>query len=351
MSSKNKASAQPEYKSLFFSRTTDFLNVYLERQAGKSHYTKKAYKAGLSSFYDYITDVRGISPMLFQYSQCSYQLVLEFSRYLQEELHRKNSTVNSKLASIKAYLEYASDCDATVISVYVSVCRVPFLTVPKIQMPIIQTKDLASFLDSPEHTRIGNRDRFILILLFDTAVRVSELVSITLGDISEDGGSYTILIHGKGRKERCIVLSERTGSHMKGYLQSYHGDYQDLASRPLFYTVTHGNLSAMSVRNVERILSKYGMKARVESPGIPTSVSPHTIRRSRATSLYRDGVPLEQVSALLGHSQIETTRSHYATPSPEQMKAAVEKGSCKEPAQQPEWLGHMDDLKRKFGLD
>ena len=107
MSSKNKASAQPEYKSLFFSRTTDFLNVYLERQAGKSHYTKKAYKAGLSSFYDYITDVRGISPMLFQYSQCSYQLVLEFSRYLQEELHRKNSTFNSKLASIKAYLEYA----------------------------------------------------------------------------------------------------------------------------------------------------------------------------------------------------------------------------------------------------
>ena len=350
MSSKSRTSMQPEFKSLFFSSTTDFLSVYLERQAGKSHHTKKAYKAGLSSFYDYITDVRGISPMLFQYSQCSYQLVLEFSQYLQEDLNRKNSTVNSKLASIKAYLEYASDCDAAVISVYVSVCRVPFLTVPKIQMPIIQTKDLAGFLDSPEHTRIGNRDRFILIFMFDTAVRVSELVSIKLGDIAEDGGSYTILIHGKGRKERCIVLSERTGEHMKRYLQSYHGDNQDQASRPLFYTVTHGNLTAMSVRNVERILNKYGAKARIESPGIPESVSPHTVRRSRATSLYRDGVPLEQVSALLGHSQIETTRTHYASPSPEQMKAAVEKGSYKEPAQQPEWLGHTDELKRKFGL-
>ena len=350
MSNKSRTSSQPEFKSLFFSRTTDFLSVYLERQAGKSHHTKKAYKAGLSSFYDYITDVRGISPMLFQYSQCSYQLVLEFSQYLQEDLNRKNSTVNSKLASIKAYLEYASDCDAAVISVYVSVCRVPFLTVPKTQMPIIQPKDLAGFLDSPEHTRIGNRDRFILIFMFDTAIRVSELVSITLGDIAEESGSYTVLIHGKGRKERCIVLSERTGEHMKRYLQSYHGDNHDLASRPLFYTVTHGNLTAMSVRNVERILNKYGTKARIESPGIPASVSPHTVRRSRATSLYRDGVPLEQVSALLGHSQIETTRTHYASPSPEQMKAAVEKGSCKEPAQQPEWLGHTDELKRKFGL-
>lgn len=350
MNRKNKASVQPSYESLFFSRTADFLNKYLERQAGRSHYTKKAYRAGLASFYDYIVDVRGIPPMQFLFSQCSYQLILEYSQYLQEILHRKNSTVNSKLAAIKTYLEYAADCDAAVISVYVSVCRVPLLTVPKVQMPIINNKDLVGFLDSPDHTRIGNRDRFILILLFDSAIRVSELVSITLGDIVEDSGSYSVLIHGKGRKERCIVLSERTGKHMEGYLKAYHGEHQDDASRPLLYTVTHGVVSAMSVRNVERILNKYGTKARQNAPNIPGSVSPHTIRRSRATLLYRDGVPLEQVSALLGHSQIETTRSFYASPSLEQMKAAVEKGSSKEPVQQPEWSGHTEDIKRKFGL-
>ena len=322
MSKKSKASSQPAYESLFFSRTSDFLSIYLERQAGRSHYTKKAYKAGLSSFYDYVVDIRRLSPMQFQYSQCSYQFVLE----------------------------YSSDCDASVISVYIAVCRVPFLVIPKVQMPIIQNNDLAGFLDSPDHTRIGNRDRFILILMFDSAIRVSELVRITLGDIIEDNGSYSVLIHGKGRKERCIILSERTGKHMEVYLKTYHNDHQTKASRPLFYTVTHGVVSNMSVRNVERILNKYGAKARQDIPSIPASVSPHTIRRSRATSLYRDGVPLEQVSALLGHSQIETTRTHYASPSPEQMKAAVEKGSDKVPEQKPEWLGHTDDLKRKFGL-
>lgn len=349
MNRKSKAAPQPPYESLFFSRTTAFLDIYLVRQAGKSSHTRKAYKAGLSSFYDYVTVVLGISPMLFQYSQCSYQLVLDYSQYLQEILHRKKSTVNSKLAAIKAYLEYVSDCDAAVISVYVSVSRVPFLTVPKVQMPIIQAKDLACFLDSPAHTRIGNRDRFMLILLFDSAIRVSELVCITLGDIAEDNAGYRMLIHGKGRKERCIILSEKTGAHMKAYLKAYHGD-NAAASRPLFYTMIHGNISTMSVRNVERILKKYGAIARQDAPGIPESVSPHTVRRSRATTLYRDGVPLEQVSALLGHSQIETTRSHYASPSPEQMKAAVEKGSQKEPEQQQEWLGHTDEIKRMFGL-
>ena len=349
MSKRNTAVRLPEYGSLFFSKVTDFLDVFLLQQAGKSQYTRKSYKTGLSSFYDYVTKSLQLSPNSFQFSQCSYMLVLGYSQYLQKTMGRKNSTVNSRLAAIKSYLEYVSDCDAAVISVYVAVSRVPFLAIPKEQKPIIQKDDLAGFLDSPEHTRIGNRDRFILILFFDSAIRVSEFVSITLGDIVEDNNGYTILIHGKGRKERCIILSEKASQHMKSYLKSYHPDESD-ASRPLFYTTIHGKVSSMSIRNVQRILKKYGIKARQEAPGIPNSVSPHTLRRSRATSLYQDGVPIEQVSALLGHSQIETTRSHYASPSIEQMKSAVEKGSIHEPEQEPEWLNHIDELKRKFGL-
>jgi len=349
MSKKGKRTDFPEYGSLFFSKVTDFLDIYLVKQAGKSFYTRKSYKTGLSSFYDYVTESLRISPMHFQFSQCSYQLVLGYSEHLQN-LQKKNSTVNARIAAIKSYLEYASDCDAANISVFVSVSRVPFLSIPKVQMPIIHPDDMAVFLDAPEHTRIGNRDRFILIMFFDSAVRVSELVSITLGDIVDDNGEYTILIHGKGRKERCIILSEKASQHMKVYLKTYHAGVDDM-TRPLFFTTIHGKISAMSVRNVERILNKYGDLARKSSPGIPNSVSPHTLRRSRATALYRDGIPIEQVSAFLGHSQIETTRSHYASPSPEQMKNAVEKGSAQEPEQRPEWTEHIEDLKRKFGLD
>ena len=87
MNRKSRKTTQPAYESLFFSKSAAFLDVYLERQAGKSSYTRKSYKAGLSTFYDYVTVVLGISPMRFQYSQCSYQLVLEYSQYLQEVLH------------------------------------------------------------------------------------------------------------------------------------------------------------------------------------------------------------------------------------------------------------------------
>ena len=63
MSKRKAANATPEYGSLFFSKVTDFLDVFLLQQAGKSQYTRKSYKTGLSSFYDYITNSLQLSPM------------------------------------------------------------------------------------------------------------------------------------------------------------------------------------------------------------------------------------------------------------------------------------------------
>jgi integrase len=72
-------------------------------------------------------------------------------------------------------------------------------------------------------------------------------------------------------------------------------------------------------------------------------------RRTRACGLYQDGVAMEQVAALLGHSNIETTRTHYARPSKEQMQESMKKGMDKEP-EKKEWVGNTDEIKRKFGL-
>ena len=58
---------------------------------------------------------------------------------------------------------------------------------------------------------------------------------------------------------------------------------------------------------------------------------------------------MEQVAALLGHADIETTRTHYAKPSKEQMQESMKKGIQHEPANK-EWVGNTDEIKRKFGL-
>ena len=136
------------FDKLFFSKTRDYLDVYLLKQAGRSRHTWKAYKNTLGQFYDYVTDRNGISPMKFRFSDCSYQFVLGFSQYMQEEMNYQPGTVNQKLAAIKSYLKYAADGDISIVQTYLAVKKVPELTVPKTLRPIMEKDALAAFLDS-----------------------------------------------------------------------------------------------------------------------------------------------------------------------------------------------------------
>ena len=344
----SKGKTNTVFDQLFFSKYYDFLEIFLPKQACRSRHTIKQYKTGLSGFYDYISAVRMISPLSFAFVHCTYQLLLEYKQYMEGTLGHSASTVNCRIAAIRSYLEYVSDGDASIIPIYLIAERIPSASIPKVQRPVIDAADLAAFLDSPAHTYKGNRDRFILILLYDTAIRVEELVNIRLGDVVVGDAAPSITIHGKGRKERCIVPSEKASEHLKAYISAYHKGSFD-PERPLIYTVIHGEIHSMSVRNVERILHKYGKITKITNPNLPDSVYPHMMRRTRACGLYQDGVPMEQVAALLGHSDIETTRTHYAKPSKEQMQESMKKGMQQEPIKQ-EWVGNTDEIKRKFGL-
>ena len=121
-----------------------------------------------------------------------------------------------------------------------------------------------------------------------------------------------------------------------------NGDY------PLFYTVIKGNLSAMSTGNVERILNKYAEKIRPDHPGLPQKLYPHMLRRTRACGLYQNGVELELVSRILGHTSTQTTRI-YASPSIEMLKKAMENNSV-DVSETAEWLDDEEELARICGI-
>lgn len=135
----------------------------------------------------------------------------------------------------------------------------------------------------------------------------------------------------------------------KDYILHYH-EVDASLDTPLFYARIHGKINHMSQRNVERIVKKYGDMVRDEHPSLPEKTYPHMLRRSRATGLYRDGVPLEMVAAILGHSSSETTKI-YAIPSVEQMREAFSKGQPNEDDVEKEWEGKESEIRRLFGLE
>ena len=114
---------------LFFSRTYDFLNVYLVRQAGRSEHTRKSYRLGLGALFDHVTEELGVDPARFTFGMCTYELLLGWSQRMQEA-GLASSTVNSRLAAVRSYLRYAADADPSLVSVWLASRSVPTLAVP-----------------------------------------------------------------------------------------------------------------------------------------------------------------------------------------------------------------------------
>lgn len=337
-------------KSLFFSMTLDFLEIYLIKESDGSTHTRKSYKDALSIFRRYISIERQLSVKIFRFSDCTYDFVLDYRNWLYDTKNYSATTVNHRLAVLKSYIQYAAAKDLTIQQVALSIEEVPFLRKPKKLRPILSKEQLSELFTLPKNTHLGRRDTMILVLLFDTAIRVAELVKLEVCNVNLSVTEPYILVKGKGSKERTVALNNKTVMLLKSYIDEFHnaGSHKEA----LFYTVIKGEKGKMSTRNVERLIKKYADILRKKDPEVPESVYPHMFRRTRASGLYRDGVDISLIATVLGHSSIETTKGHYAFPSLEQKKAAMEKGSAYEPDSQQEqmWPDDEDELAIICGL-
>lgn len=330
---------------LFFSKTLEYLEHYLPEQALKSRNTIETYRDALTVFRRYITEERHLSVRSFRYEDCTHDLLLSYMEFLYKKGNAE-TTCNNRLAALRAYLWYAADGDISIQSVALTASHVPFLKTPKLQRPVIKNEDLAALLASPPNTKIGHRDQMILVLLYDSAIRVSELIMLDVRSINLESEIPYIRVYGKGDKERIVAITDATARHIRHHLDTYHPN-EDL-DVPFIYTVIKGQKHRMSVGNVERIINKYVEQIRPEHPDLPEKCYPHMFRRTRATNLYQDGTELELVSRILGHSSTETTRI-YAVPSVEMMRTAMEKGKISA-EEQPLWPDDEKEIARICGL-
>jgi site-specific recombinase XerD len=305
---------------LFFSMTFEFLMNYMSKQLGRSEKTIESYRDSLTIFRCYLYRKRKISIGKFLFEDCSARLIQDFIIFLKESGNSPN-TCNQRLSAIKTYLWFAADRDITLQSIALTVSRIPQCKVPKTEKKILSDKAVNHILLQPKNTKIGMRDRVMMILLYDSAIRLDELLSLTLQDLVLERNNPYIRVNGKGNKERIVAISPKTVEHLNLYLKVFHtnGNRNDL----IFYTKIKGQIGKMSEGNVERFIAQYADRARASCKEIPLRVHPHMFRRTRATQMYRNGVELALISCLLGHSCIETTKV-YATASLEMLRTAME---------------------------
>jgi integrase/recombinase XerC len=164
--------------------------------------------------------------------------------------------------------------------------------------------EMFALLDAvPKDTLLHARDHAVLELLYSTGIRLSELVGLNRCDIDQRSG--TVLVRGKGRKERVVPMGRKAAAAVAGYC----GRSQQLALRqhgahraPVFLNSRGGRLSG---RSVARLLDGW-----IERCGIAHKISPHAIRHSFATHLLNAGADLRGIQELLGHASLATTQKY-----------------------------------------
>ena len=268
----------------------EFLN-YITVERGLSRNTIEAYARDLRQFAGFLT-LTGYDSL----AEIHSQTLVAYLRKLQQE-NLQPSSVTRKLAAIRSFFQYMLRERHLKID--------PSVTIDSLKTPqrlpkVLSEKEIGRLLEQPGATTPAKlRDKAMLELLYATGVRVSELVSLKLGDLNMDMGY--IRCFGKGSKERIVPMG---GSAQKALL-----DYLDRA-RPKI--VRRAVEDTLFLNHHGRKMTRQGfwqiIQAAARRVDIKTLVTPHMLRHSFATHLLDHGADLRSVQEMLGHADISTTQ-------------------------------------------
>ena len=161
-------------------------------------------------------------------------------------------------------------------------------------------EDVENLLAAPRADKaLGLRDKAMLETLYASGLRVSELVTLKLGQVSQDMGVVRVV--GKGSKERLVPLGEEAIAWIRQYLKEARPELLGGRAADDLFVTARG--SAMTRQMFWHLLRRYAAQAGLKKP-----ISPHTLRHAFATHLLNHGADLRVVQLLLGHSDISTTQ-------------------------------------------
>ena len=241
---------------------------------------------------------------------------MEYLKYRPDEngddIANRENGIKRKVSSLKSFYRYFYESEM------IKTNPAALVHLPKIHDKDIVRLDyneVASLLDEAEngsrltdkqktyHKKTRNRDVAMLSLLLGTGMRISECVGIDINDL--DLEETAVRIHRKGGKEEVVYFSDEVAGNMLPYLEERKNTVAEPGSEnALFLSLQN---KRMSVRSAELMVKKY---AEVVTP--LKHITPHKLRSTYGTHLYQETGDIYLVADVLGHSDVNTTKKHYA---------------------------------------
>ena len=338
----------------FFKHVRGFLTVFLPKHKCCSPHTVKAYRDTLNLFRHFLQEQKGIAFTGIGFDLITHEVVYEFLAWLQDTRRCHAATKNHRLAAFKSFLHYCGIEDPALMAVYLDIQQVGAQKIARPRVEYMSETALKVLLAQPDaQTATGLRDRFLMILLYDSGARIQELLDLKLKDLHLKDQTPCLYLTGKGNKTRLVPLMDKTVEHLQVYLKAFHSASDPPNDRPLFYTLRKGQLGRMSEDNVACLLKRYAKAAHQVCSEVPLRMHAHLFRHTRAMHLYQAGIPLSYIKDFLGHANINTT-DIYASADASMLRAALEKidkrGAGSASTVAPVWQGNEDMILKLCGL-
>jgi integrase/recombinase XerD len=278
-----------------------FLQQRLPVERGASDNTCESYAYAFKLLFEYAAATLKKPPSALQLEQIDAPLVLGFLHHLETVRHNGPNSRNTRLAAIKSFMHFIEYRVPAALEQVTRILAIPVKRTDSRLVRHLTVAEMQAILDSPDPTRRdGIRDRAMLHLCFAGGLRVSELIGLQLHDLKLQPHA-SILVHGKGRKERCLPLWKETATTLRAWL-AVRGMPM---TQDLFLNTRD---EAMTRSGFEYILHKHAHAAATACPSLSTKrISPHVLRHTCALTVLQATKDLRKVSLWLGHAHMQTT--------------------------------------------
>jgi site-specific recombinase XerD len=319
----------------------DFFRGIEPRTASR---TRIAYAYDLSVFFGFLikenpvfrdkqpTDLR--IEVLDQITSSDIEEYMEYLKYRfngnDQGVVNQERGIKRKISSLKSFYNYYFTSEK------INTNPAALVKLPKLhdkEIIRLDIDEVAMLLDEVEqgddltdqqkafHNKTKVRDLALLTLLLGTGIRVSECVGLDINDVDFRNGG--IRIHRKGGKEVTVYFGDEVEEALQNYLDERLGiDAAQGSENALFLSLQKKRIG---VRTVENLVKKY---AKIVTP--QKKITPHKLRSTYGTNLYRETGDIYLVADVLGHSDVNTTKKHYAALEDERRRSARNKVKLRE---------------------
>jgi integrase/recombinase XerD len=283
---------------------TAFFEQRLPIECRASENTRDSYAYAFQLLLTFASKRLKVAPSRLALEQIDAPLVVEFLKDLETTRGNGPTSRNVRLAAIKSFMHFM---EYRVPSAMEQIRRILAIPVNKAESRLVRhltAEEMQAILDAPDPAGwSGIRDRAMLHLCYAGALRVSELIGLCLDDLKLQP-QPTVLVHGKGRRERCLPLWKTTTAAVRAWLT--------VRGKPLVPELFVSACGKTLTRSgFEYILRKHVRTAKQRCPSLATKcVSPHVMRHTCALTVLQATKDIRKVSLWLGHAHLQTTEMY-----------------------------------------